>query len=191
MTNATTITTGSFAAPRESLAARISSLGTSPAKALASFITSGDKGGNLPCWGAIVQRFDATFANDADRIALLDQLIAEGDRRALYVFLNANRTRPKVLEALCAKAKAMPVSVQRALVAMPEAATSVAAHLDVLDAAAREVWSGGEDAKVPERELLASRVGELTSFAYFVADHIDPTKEAASVKATATTKRGG
>jgi hypothetical protein len=191
MTNTTTTT--SFAAPRESLSARIAALGTANAKALASFITSGDKGGALPCWGAIVQRFDATFAGDDERIALLDQLVAEGDRRALYVFLSANRTRPKVLEALCAKAKAMPVSVQRALVAMPEAATSVSAHLDALDPAAREVWSGGEDAKAPERELLASRVGELTAFAYFVADHIDPTKEAASMKSasTTTTKRGG
>ena len=168
--------------PRESLAARISSLKTSKAKSYAAFIQKGDQPGMTPCWDAIAARFVADFATDEERLAVLDKVIEEGDRRPLYLFLETSRARPKLLEALCARAGQLPVAVQRNLAAMPEAATQVAAHLDSFDPSAQAVWNGGEDTKRAERELLASRVGELTALSYFVPDAIDPAKEPPAAK---------
>src|SRR5690606_27305038 len=173
--------------PRESLSTRIGALELGKAKAYADFIREGDPDGPVPCWGAITKRFVEAFATDAERLAVLDQLIAEGDRRPLFLFLDTSRKRPKLLEALCARVGELPVSVQRALVAMPEAATYVAASLERLDPSARLVWDGGEDSKRAERELLAGRVGELMAFQYFVPDTIDPRQEPPSKRVAAPT----
>lgn len=173
--------------PRESLSTRIGALDLGKAKAYADFIREGDPDGPVPCWGAITKRFVEAFATDAERLAVLDQLIADGDRRPLFLFLDTSRKRPKLLEALCARAGELPVSVQRALVAMPEAATYVAGSLERLDPSARLVWDGGEDSKRAERELLAGRVGELMAFQYFVPDTIDPRQEPPSERVAAPT----
>ncbi len=173
--------------PRESLSTRIGALELGKAKAYADFIREGDPDGPVPCWGAITKRFVEAFATDTERLAVLDQLIAEGDRRPLFLFLDTSRKRPKLLEALCARVGELPVSVQRALVAMPEAATHVAASLERLDPSARLVWDGGEDSKRAERELLAGRVGELMAFQYFVPDTIDPRQEPPSKRVAAPT----
>lgn len=173
--------------PRESLSTRIGALNLGKAKAYADFIREGDPDGPVPCWGAITQRFVEAFATDTERLAVLDQLIAEGDRRPLFLFLDTSRKRPKLLEALCARVGELPVSVQRALVAMPEAATYVAASLERLDPSARLVWDGGEDSKRAERELLAGSVGELMAFQYFVPDTIDPRQEPPSKRVAAPT----
>lgn len=173
--------------PRESLSTRIGALELGKAKAYAAFIREGAPDGPVPCWGAITKRFVEAFATDAERLDVLDQLIAEGDRRPLFLFLDTSRTRPKLLEALCARVGELPVSVQRALVAMPEAATYVASSLERLDPSARLVWDGGEDSKRAERELLAGRVGELMAFQYFVPDTIDPRQEPPSKRVAAPT----
>lgn len=184
MTNSTTTF---VRVPRESLAARIDALPLSKARAYADFIRKGDAGSPVPCWGAITQRFVEAFPGDDDRLAVLDQLVKEGDRRPLYLFLETSRSRPKLLAAICKRAGELPVSVQRGLVAMPEAATFVAGVLDKLDPAARRVWDGGEELKRVEREHLASRVGELTAFQYFVPDEVDPRQEHVTKRATAPT----
>ena len=167
----------SLRAPREALASRIERLDAKGAKPLASFVRSRGDDGSTPCWGAIAARFDELFENDADRLELLESLLAEGDRRALLVFLHRCRSRARVLEALCTRAAALPPSVQRALVAMPEAATAVAAHLASFEPAAAEVWGGGEATKRPERELFEARVAELTAVPFLVPDVADPREE--------------
>jgi len=83
--------------PRASLSARIGELPSSAAKSYATFIQGGDADGPIPCWGGIAERFEEAFPGDDDRLAVLGQLIAEGDPRPLYLFLEANRDRPKVL----------------------------------------------------------------------------------------------
>ena len=163
--------------PRESLSTRIGALDLGKAKAYADFIREGDPDSPVPCWGAITQRFVEAFPSDDKRLVVLDQLLAEGDRRPLYLFLETSRRRPKLLAAVCDRVDELPVAVQRNLVAMPEAATYVAASLDKLDPAARLVWDGGEDVKRAERELLAGRVGQLMAFQYFVPDTFDPREK--------------
>lgn len=165
--------------PRESLSTRIGALDLGKAKAYADFIREGDPGSPVPCWGAITQRFVEAFPSDEERLAVLDQLIVEGDRRPLYLFIETSRRRPKLLAALCERVGELPVSVQRNLVALPEAATYVASALEKLDPSARRVWDGGEELKRSERELLAGRVGELMAFQYFVPDAFDPRHEPA------------
>lgn len=66
--------------PRESLSTRIGSLGLSKAMAYADFLRDGDPDGPIPCWGAITSRFVESFSTDEERLAVLDQLIEEGDR---------------------------------------------------------------------------------------------------------------
>lgn len=173
--------------PRESLSTRIGALELGKAKAYADFIREGDPDSPVPCWGAITQRFVEAFPSDEERLAVLDQLIVEGDRRPLYLFIETSRRRPKLLAALCERVGELPVSVQRNLVALPEAATYVASALEKLDPSARRVWDGGEELKRSERELLAGRVGELMAFQYFVPDTIDPRQEPPSKRVAAPT----
>jgi hypothetical protein len=177
--------------PRGSISNRIAALDVGEAKSYADFIRRGDPDGPIPCWGAITERFLQTFSTDDQRLAVLDQLIEEGDRRPLYLFLETSRQRPKLLEALAARAAELPISVQRALVAVPEVATYIAASLDALDPSARRVWDGGEVLKKSERELLAGRVGQLMSFRYFVPDAFDPHDEPGPKRALATPTDGG
>ena len=109
--------------PRESLSTRIGALDLGKAKAYADFIREGDPDSPVPCWGAITQRFVEAFPGDDERLVVLDQLLAEGDRRPLYLFLETSRRRPKLLAAVCNRVDELPVAVRRNLVAMPEAAT--------------------------------------------------------------------
>jgi len=165
--------------PRESLSTRIGSLDLPNAKAFAKFILEGDPDEPLPCWGAISTRFVQSFTTDTERLAVLDQLIAEGDQRPLQLFIHTGRNRPALVAAMCERANELPVTVQRSLAAIPEAAEFVAKSIDEFSPAARRVWDGGEELRRAERELLASRIGELVSFQYFVPDTFDPRYEPA------------
>ena len=177
--------------PRESLSTRIGSLGLSKAKAYADFLRDGDPDGPVPCWGAITSRFVESFSTDKERLAVLDQLIEEGDRRPLLLFIDTSRQRPELLAAMCERAAELPLTVQRALVATPEAASFVENTIDKFPPAARRLWEGGEDMKRAERQLFESRVGELMSFQYFVPDTFDPCNEPAPKRELSDTPTDG
>lgn len=163
--------------PRESLASRIEALELPQARSYADFIRQGDGRGPIPCWGAIARRFGEAFTTDGDRVAVLDQLIAEGDARPLLLFISMSRDRPALLAAMCERAGELPLTVQRALVATPEAAELVGQAITTFGPAARRVWDGDAEAMRAERQVLQSRVGELMSFDYFVPDAFDPRAE--------------
>ncbi|MBM4320821.1 MAG: hypothetical protein FJ125_12925, partial [Deltaproteobacteria bacterium] len=83
--------TSTASVPRETLSARIAALDLPQARGYADFIRTGDPGGPVPCWGAIAERFQREFKSAADRKALWNVLLDEGDRRPLLLFLDANR----------------------------------------------------------------------------------------------------
>ena len=165
--------------PRESLSTRIGALELGKAKAYADFIREGDPNGPMPCWGAIAKRFVEAFTTDEERLAVLDQLIEEGDRRPLLLFIEACRERPALLAAMCERVGELPLTVQRALVATPEAASYVEKAVDQLEPGALRLWQGGDESMRAERQLFDSRIGELMSFQYFVPDAFDPRREPA------------
>ena len=177
--------------PRASLSTRIGSLDLGKAKAYADFLRDGDPDGPIPCWGAITKRFVESFSTDEDRLAVLEQLIEEGDRRPLLLFIDTSRQRPELLAAMCERAGELPLTVQRALVATPEAEVFVENTIEKFQPAARRVWDGGEETKRAERQLLESRVGELMSFQYFVPDTFDPRDEPTPKRELADTPSDG
>ena len=177
--------------PRASLSTRIGSLDLSKAKTYADFLRDGDPDGPVPCWGAITRRFVEAFTTDGERLSVLDQLIAEGDRRPLLLFIDTSRQRPELLAAMCERAAELPLTVQRALVATPEAEVFVENTIEMFQPAARRVWDGGEETKRAERQLLESRVGELMSFQYFVPDTFDPRDEPTPKRELADTPSDG
>lgn len=162
---------------RGALSKRIGQLDVEGARAFSRYILSGDREGMIPCWGSLAQRFEEAFAEDHARIALLDALVVQQDRRALYLFLEMSKERPAVLKALCARMKELPPSVQRILVALPQAEGWISSVIDQLEPSARALWRAGEAAWRIERELFEGRINELMSFKYFVPDLIDPREE--------------
>ncbi|MFH1690576.1 MAG: hypothetical protein ABIE42_10140 [Candidatus Eisenbacteria bacterium] len=163
--------------PRESLSERIAGLDIAEAKTFAAFIREGDLDMPTPCWGAIATRFEDVFASDEDRLAVLNALIAEGDRRPLDLFLQVNRKRPALLASLCERADELPAPVQCALIAIPEAALFVEEALERFGPDARRLWEGDESLRRTECEQLRSRIGQLMSFQYYVPDDFDPRDE--------------
>lgn len=163
--------------PRETLAARIAALDLPQARGYADFIRTGDPGGPVPCWGAIKERFQREFKSAADRRALWNVLLEEGDRRPLLLFLDANRDRPEVMAKVLEDAGRLPPALQRALVSFAEVADQLPAHLDKLDPAARQVFEAGLEAIAAEREQVEARIAQLTAFRYFVPDRADPARE--------------
>ena len=163
--------------PRETLSARIEALDLPQAKGYADFIRGGDPSGPVPCWGAIAERFQADFDKTADRKALWDVLLAEGDRRPLLLYLHVNRDRPEIMTQVLADADRLPRALQRSLVAYPEVADQLTAHLDKLDPAARQLFEAGPEVLGREREQVEARVAQLTAFRYFVPDQVDPVNE--------------
>lgn len=171
--------------PRETLSARIEALDLPQAKGYADFIRAGDPGGPVPCWGAIADRFQQDFKKTEDRKALLNVLLDEGDRRPLLLYLHVNRDRPEVMATVLAEAHRLPPALQRALVSIEEVAGQVPAHLEKLDPAARQLFDAGPEALGREREQVAARIAQLTTFRYFVPDQADPATERGAVKSTA------
>lgn len=163
--------------PRDSLSARIEALGIAKAQGYADFIRTGDPDGPVPCWGAISERFERDFTKSTDRIAIWDTLVEEGDRRPLLLFLHVNRERPEVMAKVLEDANRLPRALHRVLVAMPEVADELPAHLDKLDPAAKQLFEAGPEVVAREREQTAARIAQLTTFRYFVPDAFDPADE--------------
>lgn len=172
--------------PRESLSARFEALDSTAAKGFADYVRAGDAGGPIPCWGALAERFQQDFKKVADRKAAWDALVEEGDRRALLLFLHLNRDRPEVMASVLEQADRLSPALQRALVSFEEIADQIPAHLDKLSPAARQVFEAGADVLAREREQVAARIAQLTTFRYFVPDPQDPANEP-----TAVTDAGG
>ena len=171
-------------APRNSISARLKKLRTKGAKSYADFIKEGDPDGHIPCWGAITERFEATFKTDKKRLEILDELLKEEDPRPLFLFLYTSEDRPALLQALCEQAALLPTSAQRSLIAIPKAEPFVEANLKHFSSTARAVWARGEAALKKERRHSAARIGELMAFRYFVPDSFDPREEPEHLKAT-------
>ena len=163
--------------PRESLSARIEALGSATAKGFADYVRTGDAGGPIPCWGALAERFQQDFKKVADRKAVWDALVEEGDRRALLLYLHLNRDRPEVMAQVLDQANRLSPALQRALVSFEEVADQLPAHLDKLGPAARQVFEAGAEVLAREREQVAARIAQLTTFRYFVPDPQDPANE--------------
>jgi hypothetical protein len=163
--------------PRDTLSARIEALGSAKAQGYADFIRTGEPDGPIPCWGAISERFERDFTKSADRIAIWETLVEEGDRRPLLLFLHVNRERPEVMAKVLEDAHRLPRALQRVLVSMPEVAGDLPAHLDKLDPAAKQLFEAGPEAVAREREQTAARIAQLTTFRYFVPDAFDPADE--------------
>jgi hypothetical protein len=165
------------AATRERYAARIEAVGGRSAKAYAAFVRAGDPREPRPCWGGIIERFLATFPSDDERLPMLAPILELGDRRAALLIIATSRAHPRLLEALCTQAGALPVDAQRALVATREAAAYVAEHIDVFCDDARALFEGSDRRRRAELEQLDSRVATLTALPYFVPDAVDPANE--------------
>ncbi len=162
---------------RTQLATRIEQLASPEAQGLATFIRSGDPGGPVPCWGAIIERFTRDFVTDAQRLEVWARLVDEGDRRPMLLFLHVSQDRPAVMARALVDAPRLPRALQRALVSFQGAADLVGEHLASLDAAARQLVQSGPVALAKERELAQTRIKELLAFRYFVPDGHDPAQE--------------
>lgn len=167
--------------PRDSLSARFAALDSTAAKGFADYVRAGDAGGPIPCWGALAERFQQDFKKVADRKAAWDALLEEGDRRALLLFLHLNRDRPEVMARVLEQADRLSPALQRALVSFEEVSDQISAHLAKLGPAARQVFEAGADVLAREREQVAARIAQLTTFRYFVPDPQDPANEPPAV----------
>lgn len=163
--------------PRATLSSRFEALALPKAKTYADFIRTGERGGPIPCWGALAERFQRDFTQAADRKDVWSALLDVGDRRALLLFLHMSRDRAEVMDAVLADAHRLPPSLQCALVAFDEIAERLPAHLDRLAPAARQIFEAGPETRMREREVVEARVAALKAFRYFVPDHDDPRNE--------------
>src|SRR5437868_13744966 len=102
---------------RHAMALVFGALGSEAGRDFARFL-GGEGADAPPCWGTIAEQFDASFPEDGPRLELLEAFLDLGDREMLLLFLDASRTRPRILAALVASAARLAPSEQRALVAL-------------------------------------------------------------------------
>ena len=162
--------------PRLSIARRFAALGSKSAKSYASYIQGGDDG-RIPCWGAIAERFDSDFGTDEERLGVLDALIEEGDRRALFLFVHLARAKPDLLGKLVRRARRLPLSVQQCLVSLPEAAECVRSQLKHFSPAVQSAYRNDPDSLTRHQERFENRICELLAFRFYVPDTCDPRGE--------------
>ena len=118
------------------------------------------EGDRIACWGNLADYVLAHLDRDDDRIALWRALVDVGDCRPLLVFLDLNRDRPAVLRAALEDVARLPLTVQRALVSMPEAESHLEVALPHLSAGALELVTDA-DARARDRALYESHMASL------------------------------
>ncbi len=159
--------------PRMSLSRRFEALSSESAKSYAGYIQAGDDG-RIPCWGAIAERFDSDFGTDDERLEVLDALIEEGDRRALFLFVHLARSRPELLAKLIRQARRLPMSVQQCLISLPEAAECVRSQLKHFSPAVQSAYRNDPDSLKRNQERFENRIRELLAFRFYIPDTCDP-----------------
>lgn len=118
------------------------------------------EGDRIACWGNLADHVLAHFDRDDDRIALWRALVEVGDRRPLLVFLDLQRDRPEVLRAALEDADLLPLTVQRALISMPEVEPHLELALPKLGTGALELVADAE-ARARDRALYESHMAAL------------------------------
>jgi len=135
----------------------------------------------MPCWGAIIlpvqEEFETNFPADEDRTKLLDVLMQGADKRVMLLFLDSNRERPAVRQALLARLDKLPVFLQEAVVAMSPVEEIPDDVKEKLHPRARELAESDDAARATERELVEARIKRILAFEYFVPDSGDPREE--------------
>jgi len=169
------------AGPRISIARRLDALDTEKTRGFATFIREGDDS-PIPCWGAIADQFDAEFTDDDARMTVLDSLVEEGDRRALYLFVHLARSREKLLARMARRARKLPLSIQRALASLPEAEAVVEKSLKRFSPSAQAFYRGDREALAVENERFEYRIRELLAFRYYVPAPSDPREQLAQLQ---------
>jgi hypothetical protein len=165
-----------LAGPRIAIARRLEAIGTEAASGYARFIQAGEDG-RIPCWGAITERFDSDFPTDEERVRVLDSLIEEGDRRPLYLFIHLARSRPSLLEKLVERARRLPDSVQRVLIALPETSELVRSRLKQFSAPIQSAYRNEPQSLQRDQERFENRIRELLAFKFYIPDVGDAREE--------------
>ncbi len=157
---------------RDDLACALERVDTPACRELAGALrTTPTEGTPIPCWGALTELASRSFESDEEAAVLWSVVLRIGDARMLLVFLDVFRGRPAVLRRVGADVARLPVLVQRAFVALPEAAAIAVEHAAEFHPAARQLVEEGADALLVEQEQFEAWVSQLRALRYFV-----PTK---------------
>ncbi len=148
MAKLTQTTTRPFQVPRTSISARLEKIGVGRAAEYAQFIRGEEQDKPLPCWGAIAERFAQDFVSASERLVVLDELVQEGDKRPLFLFIHTARQDTELLD-----------------------------RLDKFGPVAQALWKRGAEALYRENEVFEARTAELLSFRFYVPDEFDPLVE--------------
>lgn len=162
---------------RDRLGEKIATLDVVRAPDYASFIRAADPNGPVPCWGAIVKRFEQDFPSDDERLQLMQAVLDQGDLRVLTLFIQHNRGRNGVMTALIRQIDRLPAVLQVALAAMVTPTEVSDQTRGRLQPIAREILEAGEATKVREVEQFEVRAKKLLAFEYFVPDVQQPQNE--------------
>jgi hypothetical protein len=147
---------------RQLFAERLRALGTTKAATFADEIVDAALPEGPLCWGHLVDRFEALFPSDGDRLSVLPALITAGDLGALLLFLDLCRDRPTVLAAIAKEAPRLPFTVQCALASMPETRTLLSSA-PALHHAAAAIVAGDDALRAREHAVYSAHMSALRS----------------------------
>lgn len=147
---------------RQLFAQRLRALGTTTAAIFADEVVDAAPPDGPLCWGHLVDRFEALFPNDDDRLSVLPALIGAGDIGVLLLFLDVCRDRAAVLAALAKEAARLPFTVQCAFASMPETRTLLR-NAPALHHAAAAIVAGDDALRAREHAVYAAHMTALRS----------------------------